>query len=94
MILRFGRSVQELCVTSNWVLNHIFDHHNWRLATLNQHWLSPNFFEQYCQTILDSGAPLQNFGGLVNETFVNICRPGGFERLLFNGHKRFHAVKF
>ena len=28
MIPRFGRSVQELCVISNWLLNHIIDQHN------------------------------------------------------------------
>ena len=72
MIPRFGRSVQELCVISNWVLNHIFNHHNWRLETLNQPWLSPNFLEQYCQTIHNSGAPLQNFWGFVDGTLVNI----------------------
>ena len=25
---------------------------------------------------------------------VNICRSGEFQRLLFNGHKRVHVVKF
>ena len=94
MIPRFGRSVQELCVISNWVLNRIFDHYNWRLTKLNQPWLSPIFFKQYCQTIHDSGAPLQNCWGFVDETLVNICRTGEFQRLLFNGHKRVQAVKF
>ena len=92
MTPRFGRSVQELCVISNWVF--IFDHHNWRLTSLNQPWLSPNFLEQYSQTIHNSGAPLQNCWGFVDGTLVNICRPREFQRLLFNGHKRVHAVKF
>ena len=59
MIPRFGRSV-----ILNWVLNHIFDPHNWMLTTFNQPWLSPNFLEQYCQTIHNSGAHLQNCWGL------------------------------
>ena len=75
-------------------INHIFDHHNRRLTTLNQSWLSPNFLEQYCQIIHNSGAPLQNCWGFVDGTLENTCRPGEFQRLLFNGQKRVHAVKF
>ena len=67
---------------------YIFAHHNWRLTTLNQPWLSPNFLEQYCQAIHDSGAPLQNCWGFVDGILVNICRPKEFQRLLFNEHKR------
>ena len=51
MIPRFGSSIQELCIISNWVLIHLFDHRNWRFTTLNQPWLSPNFLGQYWQTI-------------------------------------------
>ena len=94
IIPRFGRSFLELCVKSDWLLNYVFDHHNWRLRTLNEPWLSPNFLEQYCQTIHDSGASLQNCWGFVDGTLVNISRPGEFQRLLFNGYKRVHAVKF
>ena len=75
------------------LLNYVFDF-NWRLTTLNEPWLSPNFLEQYCQTIHNSGTSLQNCSGFVDGTLVNICRPGEFQRLLFNGYKRVHAVKF
>ena len=94
IIPRFGCSVLELCVKTNWLLNYVFDYHNWRLTTWNEPWLSPNFLEQYCQTIHNSGASLQNCWGFVDGTLVNICRPGEFQRLFFNGYKRVHAVKF
>ena len=64
------------------------------MTTLNQPWLSPSFLEQYSQTIHNSGAPLQNCWGFVDGTLVNTCRPGEIQRLLFNGRKRVHAVKF
>ena len=66
MITRFGCTVQEFCVVSNWVLKYIFDHHNWKLTTLNQPWLSSNFLELWCQTIHKSGVPLQNCWGFVD----------------------------
>ena len=37
---------------------------------------------------------MQNWWGFVDGTLVNICRPGKFQRLLFNRHRRVHAVKF
>ena len=75
MIPRSGGSVQELCmlcIISNLLLNNVFDHHNFRLKTLNQLFLSPNFVEQYCKTIYDSVVLLQNFRGFVEGTLVSI----------------------
>ena len=94
VIPRFERLVQELCVIPKWVLNHVFDCHSWRLTTLNQPWLFPNFLGRYCQTIHNSGELLQNSWVFVDGSLVNICRSGEFQRLLFNGHKRDHTVRF
>lgn len=40
------------------------------------------------------GAALQNCWGFVDRTVRPVCRPGENQRVLFNGHKRIHAIKF
>ena len=40
------------------------------------------------------GAPLQNCFGFVDGTVRPIARPGEHQRLVYNGHKRVHSLKF
>ena len=39
-------------------------------------------------------AALDNCFGFVDRTVRRICRPGEMQRLVYNGHKRVHALKF
>ena len=94
MISRFGRLVQEMCLASNWVMNHIYENHSWRLRSFNQPWLSPACLERFCNTIRNAGAPLDNCWGFIDGTVISVCRPEEFQRILYNGHKRVHAIKY
>ena len=40
------------------------------------------------------GAALDNCWGFVDGTVRPICRPGRMQRVLYNGHKKVHALKF
>ena len=40
------------------------------------------------------GAPLDSCWGFVDGTVRPICRPGENQRILYNGHKRVHSIKF
>ena len=94
MIPRCGRSVSELCLITSEVTNHIFDTHGYLLRDLDQPWLQPNHLEKFANAIHSRGAALQNCWGFVDGTVRPICRPGEHERLVYNGHKRVHAIKF
>ena len=40
------------------------------------------------------GAPLPNCVGFIDGTLRAICRPTRHQRIVYNGHKRFHGLKF
>ena len=44
--------------------------------------------------VYDKGTPLDNLWGFVDGTVGAISRPGIHQRVLYNGHKRYHALKF
>ena len=50
--------------------------------------------EMYAAAITATGAPLQNCFGFIDGTVRPIARPVDNQRILYNGHKRVHALKF
>ena len=42
----------------------------------------------------EQGGALQNCWGFIDGTVRPLCRPGENQRLLYNGHKRVHSIKF
>lgn len=94
LIHRFARPVPELCMLSNVVLDWFYDSHGHRLTAWNQDFLSPVFLERYCQAITRMGCPLANCFGFVDGTVRPIARPGKNQRIVYNGHKRVHSLKF
>ena len=94
MVSRFAKPVPVLCMVSNIVLNYIFDLHHHRITTWNNSILNPFAIQQYSDAVSDKGAALNNCFGFVDGTVRPICRPGEHQRLVYNGHKRVHALKF
>ena len=94
MISRFGRAVPELSLMSNYVLDFMYTTHGHLLRTFNQAWLSPQQLERYAGIIANKGAPLTNCWGFIDGTVRPVCRPQTNQRVLYNGHKRVHAIKF
>ena len=56
--------------------------------------MSPNLLLTYSEGIHDKGAALENCFGFVDGTVRPISKPGVNQRAVYNGHKRFHALKF
>ena len=83
-----------LCMVLNIVLNYIFDLHHHRITTWNNSILNPFAIQQYSDVVSDKGAALNTCFGFVDGTVRPICRPGEHPRLVYNGHKRVHALKF
>ena len=94
LIYRFGRPVPELCMLNNVVLDWVYDTHAHRLTSWNQPFLSPLCLEQYVQAIRRKGCPLDHCFGFIDGTVRQISRPGENQRVVYNGHKRVHSLKF
>ena len=79
-------------------MNHVTDFmfNRWKhlLTDLNQPWLSPHNLQIYANAIHDKGGALDNCWGFIDGTVRPISRPGENQRILYNGHKKVHALKF
>ena len=91
---RFARPVPQLCMISTQVMDFIYQTHNHRLQSFNQPLLSQASLQNYADVIHATGAPLPNCWGFMDGTVRPVSRPGKNQRVLYNGHKRVHAIKF
>ena len=72
----------------------IYNTHNHRLTQWNHTVLKPAALQIYSDAVTAKGATLHNCFGFIDGTVRPICRPGTNQRVLYNGHKRVHALKF
>ena len=93
MVRLFARPVPQLSIASNHVMDRIYDRWGHLLRDFDQPWLAPGKLEEYCNAIHMSGAPLKNCFGFVDGTVRPMCRPNEHQRVMYNGHKRVHAIK-
>ena len=49
---------------------------------------------RYALAVHEAGVPITNCWGFIDGTVVPICRPTRYQREVFNGHKRTHALKY
>ena len=56
--------------------------------------LQPNKLREYADCIHQKGAPLDNCFGFIDGTVRQIARPQINQGVVYNGHKRVHALKF
>ena len=94
LIYRFGRPVPVFSMATNHVLDYIYNTHNHLITQWNHTLLSPRALEVYAETIHEKGAALENCFGFVDGTVRPIARPDEHQRIMLNGHKRSHALKF
>lgn len=94
MIHRFARPVPEISMITNTVMDHIFVTHGHRISRWNFDILSPAMLQEYAAVIHEKGAPLDNCFGFIDGTVRPISRPGQHQRVVYNGHKRVHSLKF
>ncbi|XP_057301777.1 uncharacterized protein LOC130636166 [Hydractinia symbiolongicarpus] len=94
MIHLFGRPVPQPSIINNHVLGFMYDQWEHLLQNLQQNWLSPIELEKFCDAIHRNGAPLNNCWRFVDGTVRPISRPSQHQRIVYNGHKRVHSLKF
>jgi len=75
-------------------MEHIYGQFHHLLDTMNQPWLAPHNLQIFCDAIHRKGAALDNCWGFVDGTVRPVCRPKGMQRVLYNGHKKVHSIKF
>lgn len=90
----FGRRKEEISMIFNHVLSFVFDHFNHLLTSFNQPWMSPENLRRFADAIHQKGAPLVNCWGFIDGTLRPICRPGMWQKEVYSGHKRVHALKY
>ena len=93
IIPRFGQHVHEISMT-NVVLDWIYNKHGHHLADFNQPFLPRASLRTYADAIHQKGAALNNFWGFIDGTVRLICHPLQNQRIVYNGHKWVHALKF
>ena len=76
------------------MIDFIYETHNHRLLQWNNQVLNANALETYATAITAKGSPLNNCFGFIDGTVRPICRPGENQQIVYNGHKRIHALKF
>ena len=94
MIPMFGRPVPELSLIANEVIDCIYNGHSHRILEWNETLLSSPKLQLYADAIHRKGAALSNCFGFVDGTIRPICRPKKNQRIVYNGHKRVHSLKF
>ena len=94
MIPIFGRSVPELSMISNEVVDWMYTTHGHKITQWNHDLLNPAALNQYADAISNKGAALENCFGFIDGTVRPISRPDANQRIVYNGHKRVHALKF
>lgn len=90
----FGRPVPVPSMICNCVVDFIFDSHVHRITRWNPQLLDSGSLQMYCDMMFRKGAPLNNCFGFIDGTVRPVCRTGEQHRVLYNGHKRVHALKF
>ena len=90
----FGRSVPELLLISNHMLDFMYNTHRHLLQDFNQTWLSLQHLEQYAVAISNKGSALEHCWDFIYGKIRPVCCPGSNQRVLNNGNKQVHAIKF
>ena len=94
MVPRFGRPVPEFCFMSNTTLDCIYNRFGHLLHDFNQPWLAPQHLAIFACKVHSKEVPLDNCCGCVDGTVRSVWKPGHKQRIIYNKHKRIHALKF
>lgn len=94
MIARFAKPVPVLCMINNYMIDFIYQTHSHRILQWNDTLLNRRALDTYATAITAQGSPLENCFGFIDGTVRPIGKPGENQKIVYNGHKRVHAIKF
>ena len=97
-ILRYdstiGRPVAHLFMFFNQVVDIVDQQWGRLLNDFHQPLLRPDILESYAEEICRKRSSLNNVWGIIDGTTRTCARPRLDQRLDYNGHKRFHCLKY
>ena len=94
MVPRFARPAAELYTIHRNMINSIYNQRGSLLTDFNRELLATQNLQRSAHAIHAKGAPLTNCLGFIDGTCRPVSRPGHNQRVLYNGQKRVHAIKF
>ena len=94
MIPCFAKPVPVLSMITNTVVGFIYNMHGHRIMQWNNFLLDQLKLEQCAAAVAEKRAALDNCYGFIDGTVRPIYRPQDNQRVVYNGHKRVHAIKF
>lgn len=92
--MRFRRCRSAISEIVNWISTYVDDTWQHLLDFDKDHLLSPHNLESYANAIHAKGSPMTGIWGFIDCTIRGICRPSWWQRVAYNGHKKFHALKY
>ena len=94
MVHLFAKPVPVISMITNEVFTYIYATRRHRIQQLNYQLLRPRNLKYYAVVVHWKGAPLDNCFRFVDRTVRPISRPECNQRIVYNGHKSIHAIKF
>lgn len=84
----------ELSNIFNTSLDYKHGKYSYLLDTLKKPLLSLDQLQIMSTAIKNKSSPQENCWGFIDGTWRPICRPAHNQRIVYNGHKRVHSLKF
>ena len=78
----------------NIVLGYIYNTPGHKISQWNHTILDAVSLERYAEDVYDKGAALDNYIRVTAGTLRPICRTEELQRVVYNGHKPVHALRF
>ena len=94
LVPQLGRPVPQLSMVMSETMDLLYARFGNLFSRLNQPWLSQANLVDFSQSIYRKEAALDNCLGFIDGTVQPVSRPGEHQRVLYNGHKRVHTIKF
>ena len=94
IMYRFARPVPQLCIISNALLNILFSNWGHLLRTFQKKWLLQQHREHFVDMVYGKGGLSWQFLGFFDRTGRAISHPSIHQKVFYNVHKRYHALKF
>ena len=94
MMPRFGKSKTEICLITNKVMRYLSEKFGNLFSSFNRRWLHPDKLRKYAEAVHAKYSTLESCWGFIDGTVRPIYRPEESQKVVYNGHKYGHALKY
>ena len=90
----FGGTKQRLGRIVNEVACDLYRRFHAKMATLDRDRMNDDYLRLLCSVHYAKNGVMENIWGFIDGTVRPCCRPVRFQKTVYNGHKKVHAIKF